>query len=173
MGDDPTGITTAREPAVRGGAREISVPPARGVPPGLIELLREYRLAADALHASWRHTLGISAYEFQALSNLRARGMGIGELGERLALTSGAMTGLADRLCETGWIERAIDPRDRRRVQLQITAKGRRDMAGVEHRWIEAIEQVVTQLDPGDAETVARVLSTVTKLDDKLARGEA
>lgn len=44
-----------------------------------------------------------------------------GELAKRVGLTSGAITGVLDRLEKLGFARRVADPRDRRRVIVEIT----------------------------------------------------
>ena len=45
-----------------------------------------------------------------------------GELAKRVGLTSGAITGVLDRLEKVGLARRVADPRDRRRVIVEVTA---------------------------------------------------
>jgi len=45
-----------------------------------------------------------------------------GELAKRVGLTSGAITGVLDRLEKVGLARRVADPRDRRRVIVEISA---------------------------------------------------
>ena len=49
-----------------------------------------------------------------------------GELAADLELSSGAMTNRLDRLERAGLVRRRPDPDDRRGVQVELTAKGRR-----------------------------------------------
>lgn len=44
-----------------------------------------------------------------------------GELARHLGLTSGAVTGLIDRLEAGGWVRRERDPSDRRRVYVHLS----------------------------------------------------
>ena len=44
-----------------------------------------------------------------------------GELAKRVGLTSGAITGVLDRLAKTGLARRVSDPHDRRRVIVELT----------------------------------------------------
>src|SRR5687767_9967599 len=44
-----------------------------------------------------------------------------GEIGAHLGLSSGAVTGLLDRLEATGWVRRERDPRDRRRIFVHLS----------------------------------------------------
>ncbi|OMF31727.1 hypothetical protein BK133_16020 [Paenibacillus sp. FSL H8-0548] len=46
-------------------------------------------------------------------------------LAEQLFITSGGVTGIADRLIELGYIKRERSERDRRVVMLEITPEGR------------------------------------------------
>ena len=53
-----------------------------------------------------------------------------GELARRVGLTSGAITGVIDRLERGGWVRRTSDPADRRRVIVELLPEmpdGRRD----------------------------------------------
>ena len=49
-----------------------------------------------------------------------------GKLAEITELSSGAMTSRLDRLEESGFVRRLVDPGDRRGVLVDLTAKGRR-----------------------------------------------
>lgn len=95
----------------------------------LEELAFDISIATERLRARWRNQLGISAYEMLAITHIQhGEGLTIGELGSRLALSSGAMTGLIDRLAKTGRVERVRDELDRRRVHLMVTDAARADL---------------------------------------------
>lgn len=49
----------------------------------------------------------------------------VGSLGEALYLDSGTLTPLLKRMEQAGLIQRARDPRDERRVQIDLTPEGR------------------------------------------------
>lgn len=64
--------------------------------------------------------IGLSATEFEALDIIsRRQPMSAGNLSRCCGLTTGAITGLVDRLERAGFVRRAVDPRDRRRVLLE------------------------------------------------------
>src|ERR1700748_2438604 len=62
-------------------------------------------------------TNGINITDSKTLSVLMQEGsMTAGQLALRLSLTSGAVTSVIDRLEASGYVQRDIDPKDRRRV---------------------------------------------------------
>jgi DNA-binding MarR family transcriptional regulator len=86
----------------------------------LTEADRRLRLAA-AEH------LGLTIADFDAVQYLAAAGpVPAGRIAEAMGITTGAVTGLVDRLERSGWVERARHEVDRRQVVVQISA-ARRD----------------------------------------------
>jgi DNA-binding MarR family transcriptional regulator len=67
---------------------------------------------------------GISATDLDALEHLEADGpLTQRDLGDRLSLTSGAITMLVDRLEAVGWVRRRPHPTDRRYLLVELTAQ--------------------------------------------------
>lgn len=61
--------------------------------------------------------VGLSASEFECCSLISDHGpFTAGELARRCHITTGGMTGMLDRLERAGFIQRSVDPKDRRRV---------------------------------------------------------
>jgi DNA-binding MarR family transcriptional regulator len=73
---------------------------------------------------------GLSEGEWKVLNHLRKAGppyrRSAGQLARRIELSSGAMTNRLDRLEEAGLVRRLPDTEDRRAVQVELTAPGRR-----------------------------------------------
>ena len=64
--------------------------------------------------------IGLSATEFESMDIIsRYQPMSAGQLSTCCGLTSGAITGIIDRLERAGFVRRKADPRDRRRVLLE------------------------------------------------------
>lgn len=82
-------------------------------------------------------------------------------LGERLSLSSAAVTYVVDRLARAGLVERLPDPLDGRRVILRRSAKGR-SLVG---RFFDQAErhhhQALTDFDDEEIAVAARVLNAV------------
>jgi len=78
----------------------------------------------DALSEAVAARVGLNQSDLLALDFIsRDGGLTAGQLAERLHLTTGAITGVIDRLAKAGFARRADDPRDRRRVLVVATAK--------------------------------------------------
>lgn len=66
--------------------------------------------------------LGISRTDLHCINAIEnAGGLTAGQLAERAGLTSGAVTGVVDRLERAGFARRVPDAADRRRVRLEVT----------------------------------------------------
>ena len=64
--------------------------------------------------------MGLNATDGKCLSVLRETGpITAGEMAEITGLTTGAVTGVIDRLDKHGFVRRAADPHDRRRVVIE------------------------------------------------------
>lgn len=86
------------------------------------ELLWRYVQEAHRLQAAVGERLDLHVTDLACLAALRTDpGLTAGELAQRLAITSGAVTRMTDRLAERGYVRRVVDPADRRRVLLEVT----------------------------------------------------
>ncbi len=65
---------------------------------------------------------GVNGTDFECLDVLDWTGpITAGELARRVGITSGAVTGVIDRLEQMGFVRRGSDPTDRRRVIVELT----------------------------------------------------
>jgi DNA-binding MarR family transcriptional regulator len=70
--------------------------------------------------------MGVNRTDGRCLDLLEHRGqMSAGELARASGLTTGAITGVIDRLERAGYAQRVADPSDRRRVLIEPTPKAR------------------------------------------------
>lgn len=97
---------------------------AKDSPPLLPELSRQGRAFSTAtvlLHAAVGERLGLTPRELKSLELLARRGpMTAGEFAEQACLTPPTVTGLMGRLSRKGFVRRAADPEDGRRVLLEV-----------------------------------------------------
>jgi DNA-binding MarR family transcriptional regulator len=84
------------------------------------DALRDLSTAAIMLHQAVADRLGLNVTDHKCAGILCRTGpISAGELAERTGLTTGAITGVIDRLEKAGFVRRARDPKDRRRVIVE------------------------------------------------------
>jgi predicted transcriptional regulator len=89
---------------------------------------REFSTAVVVFHEAIGRLLGLSAVERKCIDVLRRLGpVTAGTIGEHTGLTTGAVTGLMDRLEKAGYVRRERDPHDRRKVLVQLVPNERMD----------------------------------------------
>jgi DNA-binding MarR family transcriptional regulator len=93
--------------------------------PLLADLEREIRrfgIQSALLGDAIADRLGMAATDLRCLCLIEKNEcVTAGEVAERTGLTTGAVTGLIDRLERAGFVERTRDPLDRRRVIIRLT----------------------------------------------------
>src|SRR3954454_453706 len=101
-----------------------------GIDP-IVEMLGFRMSTATVLfHAAVADRLGVNATDVKCYSILRQTGpITAGELADRTSLTTGAITGVIDRLERAELVRRARDPHDRRRIVLELAHDAERDRA--------------------------------------------
>ncbi len=81
-----------------------------------------------------------------------------GDLGKATGLDSATLTGILDRLETAGLVERKQHPRDRRAIQVCLTAKGK-GIAAKTHALIdEANKEFLSGLSPREQEKLINML---------------
>jgi DNA-binding MarR family transcriptional regulator len=84
--------------------------------------LQGFGLARDQIWSALASGAGIRPADLDALEHLEAAGpLTQRQLGDRLSLTSGAITMLVDRLERAGWVQRRQHPGDRRSVLVELS----------------------------------------------------
>ena len=79
-----------------------------------------------------RHDFDCTLPRFDLLAQLdRADGLKMSELSQRLMVTGGNVTGLADQLQDEGWLVREPVENDRRATRLRLTDAGRERFGGM------------------------------------------
>jgi DNA-binding MarR family transcriptional regulator len=110
---------------VSGGSRGKS-----GLIDDLMQAGRRLSLATILFHQAVADRLGLNPTDHKCIDLLSSAGeMTAGDLAEATGLTTGAITGVIDRLEAAGFVRRDDDPKDRRRVVLRLVAKRYRDIA--------------------------------------------
>jgi DNA-binding MarR family transcriptional regulator len=89
------------------------------------ELIREFRVSGNqdnAFDNLAAERLGVNETDLHCLNIIEnSGGLTAGELAAQSGLTTGAVTGVIDRLERAGFACRVPDPADRRRVRVDVT----------------------------------------------------
>jgi DNA-binding MarR family transcriptional regulator len=118
-------------------------------------------------HHAVGERMGLSATEHKAADILRRFGpMTAGELAEQTGLTTGAVTGLVDRLERDGYVKREHDKTDRRRVIIQPISQGRNEE--VESLFEPVNDRIAELLSHYDAKEKAAIADFASKAADLL-----
>jgi DNA-binding MarR family transcriptional regulator len=83
------------------------------------------------------------------------------DLGKMTGLDSATLTGILDRLETAGLVERKQHPRDRRAIQVCLTAKGK-DIASKTHALIDqANKEFLAGMSSGERDELKKLLKRV------------
>ena len=86
----------------------------------IIDKFREMSIETIMFHQAVADVLGLHITDHKCLDLIHRFGaMPAGRLGELTGLTTGAVTGIIDRLEEAGYARRTNDPKDRRRTIVE------------------------------------------------------
>jgi len=98
-------------------------------------------------------------------------GMTLGELSQRMMVSNGNVTGLADRLVAEGLLARTASPRDRRVQIVKLTAAGRRSFRTMARANGDWISEVFADLDGKDTDELMRLLAKTKESARKAIHG--
>jgi DNA-binding MarR family transcriptional regulator len=115
------------------------------------------RLASSAalFVDAFAERIGLNPTDLRCLQVVVDRpGVTASELGDRSALTSGAVTGVLDRLERAGLVERVADPADRRRTHVRALPKGEAAVSGISDALASGVDAVLAPLDQRQAAAV-------------------
>jgi DNA-binding MarR family transcriptional regulator len=91
-----------------------------------LRILTCSNLIEARIRQNLRHDFDCTLPRFDLLAQLdRADGLKMSELSQRLMVTGGNVTGLADQLQDEGWLVREPVENDRRATRLRLTDAGR------------------------------------------------
>jgi len=146
-------------------ARPASYPHALAARLGFLLAQAHMRSRQEADRAL--ETVGLTMKGFAALATL-ASGDGPTSqqrLSQRIRMDPATMVEVIDSLEASGNIVRRRNPTDRREYALQLTAKGRALYRRAERSIIEAERHGSRRLDPGERQTLMRLLERIADPD--------
>jgi DNA-binding MarR family transcriptional regulator len=137
---------------------------------GTVDLLRELAASLDALTNAASPHAGLNRTDMRALDIINMQqGLTAGQLAARLKLTTGAITGVLDRLERAGHARRTHDQEDRRRVVVQPTAEARRFGSIVFRQLGDDLDDLLLRYPEPERELIDEFLRSVTTLVSRRA----
>lgn len=117
---------------------------------GLVALGSRMRAVSDRLYAVADEIYRLSGLELQGrwlplLRMLHDRGpQTVGDIAEAVGQTHSAVSQLADKLMDQGWLEVVVDPTDKRRRRLTLTVRADAELRAAKPLW-RAIDDLFAQ----------------------------
>jgi DNA-binding MarR family transcriptional regulator len=129
----------------------------------IIEKRREMSTETIMFQQAVADVLGLHITDHKCLDLIRQYGaMPAGRLAELTGLTTGAVTGIIDRLEEGGYVSRTDDPKDRRRIIVEPT-KNKKWERKIEAIFIPLHERMHKLLSSYSDSELALLLDVMTK----------
>jgi DNA-binding MarR family transcriptional regulator len=130
-----------------------------------VDLLRELAASLDALTNAASPHAGLNRTDMRALDIINMQqGLTAGQLASRLRLTTGAITGVLDRLERAGHARRTHDVEDRRRVVVQPTPEARRFGSVVFRQLGQDLDDLMGTYSPDERQLIEDFLRSVTDI---------
>jgi DNA-binding MarR family transcriptional regulator len=128
-----------------------------------------------SMNRSWRgwshfaKSTGLSMPQFSIMMQLHYRGTcGVSDISDRFEVTNAAASQLVEKLVQSGYLERAEDPSDRRAKLVTLSRKGKLLVGrGVEERFLW-LDQLETGLSAAQRDKVRDGLMILTEVASKL-----
>jgi DNA-binding MarR family transcriptional regulator len=110
------------------------------------------------------HEPPLTIAQLLALRAVEGRSVAATDLAQRTAVSGAAVSQLVAELERAGLLQRAPAAADRRRLELVLTARGRRTLAAAQRRLGKELGALLAGLPPPEAEALARGLGQVESL---------
>jgi DNA-binding MarR family transcriptional regulator len=129
------------------------------------QLGRELSANTIMFHTAIAEKMGLSVTEHKALDILSRQGpITAGQLAEVTGLTTGAITGMVDRLEKAGFVRRIPDPSDRRKVRIEAIVEKYEEMAWIFSSLGQAMNMLLENYNDKELATIQDFMSHLPKL---------
>jgi DNA-binding MarR family transcriptional regulator len=133
----------------------------------IVEKFKEMSIETIMFHQAVADVLGLHITDHKCLDLIHRFGaMPAGRLGELTGLTTGAVTGIIDRLEKAGYARRTNDPKDRRRTIVEPT-RNRKLERKIEMIFMPLHERMQKLLSSYSESELAFLLDAMTQFIDQ------
>jgi DNA-binding MarR family transcriptional regulator len=143
----------------------MSKKPYRQNEKSLSELGRQFSDATIFMHHAIAKKAGLTSSDHKYLGILLQNGaMTAGELSQKTGLSTGAVTGLIDRLEEKKLVERELDKGDRRKIIIVPNYKNAMNLLGdIFNELQQKMNNLKSQFNAKEVETIEKYLLSAIK----------
>ncbi len=121
---------------------------------------RRLSTATILFHQAVADRLGLHPTDHKCIDLLASAGSTTaGELAEATGLSTGAITGVIDRLEAAGFVRREDDPNDRRRVIIRVIPRRYRDIARLFEPFATAVAEMAGRYSEPELATILDFMS--------------
>ena len=122
------------------------------------ELARELSAATVRFHSRVAHEVGLSNTDYKCLelASTAETALTAGQIAERAGLSTGAVTGVIDRLERAGFVRRVRDPHDRRKVLVEVSRRQISRHANKLGGLAGVLQPVLARRSPAEREVIER-----------------
>jgi DNA-binding MarR family transcriptional regulator len=126
-----------------------------------LRLLTCTTLIEGEIRRRLRDSFDVTLPRFDLLAQLdkAPNGMTLGELSQRMMVSNGNVTGLAERMVEQGLLDRRPSPTDRRAQIVSLTAEGRRAFRTMARSHEDWIADIFSGLSASEIDTLMALLA--------------
>jgi DNA-binding MarR family transcriptional regulator len=127
--------------------------------------MREHSALTVMFHALVAEQMGLSATDEKCLDlAMRAEGpLTAGRIAELSGLSTGAVTGVIDRLERAGYVRRVRDPHDRRKVLVEVTVGDLDKFGEPFEKARDSLVEVLAHFDEDELQVIERYLKLQTE----------
>jgi DNA-binding MarR family transcriptional regulator len=128
--------------------------------------LRGFTTSAVLAATSIAQKVGLGANDLKCAEFLVRMGpMSAGKLGDLAGLTTGAITGIVDRLEKAGWAKRGSDPNDRRRVIIYPVPQDTQAVAGLYESYMESLTKLLENYSDAELILITEFIEAMIKIN--------
>lgn len=132
--------------------------------------LRTFTTSAVLAANSIAQKVGMGANELKCAEFLVRMGpMSAGKLAELAGLTTGAITGIVDRLEKAGWAKRVADPNDRRRVIIHPGPQETETVDGLYNSYMDSLTKLLASYSNSELVLITEFIDGLIKLNHEQA----
>jgi DNA-binding MarR family transcriptional regulator len=128
--------------------------------------LRTFTTSAVLAANSIAQKVGMGANDLKCVEILIRMGpLNAGKLGELAGLTTGAITGIVDRLEQAGWAKRGPDPNDRRKVIIYPGPQDSARMKGLYNDYMDSLRKLLASYSDSELILLTEFINKLIQLN--------